>query len=1452
MPSNYELIADEHRQGYGSFDHHLEGYEDFYPDDTHFLYELIQNAQDAIATAPSKSRRKRFLRIILGDNDLVAVNDGLQFAERHVRAICSVRQSTKDLGQIGAHGIGFKSVGKFTSSPEIYSGDERFRIHRRVEPQLIDEVPSAFKTHLDEGCTVFRLPFKDDIRPADLDRLGERLPHIHKWALLFLHDLRRVEWQDERRGRTGWHRCYRKPHPTIPHATIVRVRSEVDGEMQAEETFLCFSRNRQPPPEVVDELCRQAKTEKERISILGSSDIPQPIEVAFAFREGDIAPLDGGLLFSFLPTRKETHLRFLLQAHYKTTFTRDDIQDLENSAWNRWLVDETGAFIPDILQSLKEAGLWTPRAFAVLPAPRDDVPDGEGRESVFQPVLAASMKALSEGKLIPTARRGHFSGPTRVFQPHIAALRHLVSGAHLAEITGVQGAKWLDPDLSWSGGTEQILRKCGVKEVSASQVVSWLETKGTDWFEARDDDWLREAYVYLGSQPVRGEKARIKAMPLARQEDGKHVCADVDWVFFQPEDGNQRQALAPILRYLPAFRMSLISGEARDQIKSFLTDIGVEPLRPARLIGKWFLPKYKDGEAFTPEENRIHVRFVMDAIAELSTSELVELQAAIQNIPFLWCWRGPDYGMAGYATPNEAYLPKAFTGSGDLETYLGANPAQWIVDDFYLEPDDERGRWLEAMKKFGVATLPRRVRNPIDPLSHSEKMLFWSRIGYTESIRTEDWLMDGLTAALARITERQPDAHATAVALWRLLARKLPQEEAKRKGFFEGIYSWKFRKERNATFPATFYKKLTQTAWVPSQAGGFYQPQDPALFAPVADTRRVLGDRVNYLHADLSVGEQPSPSRALADRLGMKLGADIPTVLNHLEAMSGHPADVAEISRMYQFLLSRGMTGRSDLFADKALIYTPAPQPRWWKSGDVFWADERAAFAETRGYLKPHYPSLRTFFTSVDVSENADFPDHVRAVLELASAGTVSADVRRRTHYLCQQFWATASLPTEESAGPTPTQMALWHQLKDASCWLGQAEDGWVWHRLTELILNDHDFRTELFAPRLPIWPYPDLDALALFLDVTPASKARLTFTPLGEGNSRDGWADRVRGLKEHLVCFFTSTRLAPEAPDPAALDILDGLTVMVVAGAEVTYTSHGVTVPDPQPPPSHLEVQDALATLWITREAEEGEYPLVVGEALEEHLGVRQLGAFVSELLGNAPRDRVLVRWQKKGLRYEPPTVPEDAGHGQEGDGIDQAEGADADAETSGAEDDNQGIGGSSSGVQDDGDDGQDEDENDGEDGSVGGTNGSGAGPHGGRRYGGGSGGGGGGGGGGPETDSHKGLKSKIQANPSVIAPGMSFVDKEYNIADGDAGSIVDVLLKDDEGRFVIVEVKPRVDQGEYKVVWQAVRYKHLLAVENDLGCEAVRAFLVAPEIPQDIKLKCSLMGIEYREIDP
>ena len=121
---------------------------------------------------------------------------------------------------------------------------------------------------------------------------------------------------------------------------------------------------------------------------------------------------------------------------------------------------------------------------------------------------------------------------------------------------------------------------------------------------------------------------------------------------------------------------------------------------------------------------------------------------------------------------------------------------------------------------------------------------------------------------------------------------------------------------------------------------------------------------------------------------------------------------------------------------------------------------------------------------------------------------------------------------------------------------------------------------------------------------------------------------------------------------------------------------------------------------------------------------------------------------------------------------------------------------------------------------------------------------------GGGGEGDIHKALKAMVRDNPGVIGPDLRFMKEEYNIAAGHAGSEVDVLLKDIYGRPVAVECKPFISPGDYSPVWQATRYKHLLAVEHGMACADVRAVLVAPKIPPDVQAKCSLMGVEVCEL--
>src|SRR5262245_36281142 len=90
-------------------------FEDFYPDHAHFVYELLQNAEDAGATSVS---------FTLTPERFVCEHDGSRvFNEDDVNSITGIHNSTKATDRIGKFGVGFKSVFVYTQSPVIRSGE---------------------------------------------------------------------------------------------------------------------------------------------------------------------------------------------------------------------------------------------------------------------------------------------------------------------------------------------------------------------------------------------------------------------------------------------------------------------------------------------------------------------------------------------------------------------------------------------------------------------------------------------------------------------------------------------------------------------------------------------------------------------------------------------------------------------------------------------------------------------------------------------------------------------------------------------------------------------------------------------------------------------------------------------------------------------------------------------------------------------------------------------------------------------------------------------------------------------------------------------------------------------------------------------------------------------------------------------------------------------------------
>ena len=138
---------------------------------------------------------------------------------------------------------------------------------------------------------------------------------------------------------------------------------------------------------MIDELLYQAEDEEEKQRIRQSAGKSQPIEVAFKLQDGRITVMDDDcVLFAYLPTQKETHLKFLIQARYQTTPARDNIPEPSENPWNRWLIQETADFFPEVLEQLRDGGLLETTFFNVLPL------EGEV-ENAFKPIA----KALKKG-----------------------------------------------------------------------------------------------------------------------------------------------------------------------------------------------------------------------------------------------------------------------------------------------------------------------------------------------------------------------------------------------------------------------------------------------------------------------------------------------------------------------------------------------------------------------------------------------------------------------------------------------------------------------------------------------------------------------------------------------------------------------------------------------------------------------------------------------------------------------------------------------------------------------------------------------------------------------------------------------------------------------------------------------------------------------------------------------
>ena len=146
--------------------------DELYSDDAHFVYELLQNADDAEATCAEFILREDELifkhngtrKFSISDpyNEKEDTNNGIlgdinsitSYGNSNKR-FSSAKEDSEQVNKIGKFGIGFKSIFCYTIKPEIFETNFSFRIENIIIPVLLDYDYPERK----EDETVFKIPF---------------------------------------------------------------------------------------------------------------------------------------------------------------------------------------------------------------------------------------------------------------------------------------------------------------------------------------------------------------------------------------------------------------------------------------------------------------------------------------------------------------------------------------------------------------------------------------------------------------------------------------------------------------------------------------------------------------------------------------------------------------------------------------------------------------------------------------------------------------------------------------------------------------------------------------------------------------------------------------------------------------------------------------------------------------------------------------------------------------------------------------------------------------------------------------------------------------------------------------------------------------------------------------------------------------------------------------------
>lgn len=656
----------------------LEMLANIYSDRSHFVDELLQNADDAGASEVEFNLESGSLEITHNGKRL--------FNSEDVKSITTLGKSTKTtksedfstvedhrnkINKIGKFGVGFKSVFAITKSPRIHSDKYHFEITDLIVPREIDPINDG------KRVTKIILPFNSlKVSSGDACKLiSSCLEKLESESMLFLRNIEKIKWKTE--SNAG----YYSKEPNEDGAVLIK-----QDKNKREQTGYFLVSDKVEIPEDDEESETAGETPTNKISL--------DIMIAYRLDDGNIKPIDDGTdndkprLFAFFPVKKEkTGLKFLVHAPYRMTPTRETI-DFEINQ-NKLITEKLSQIISDSIKTLRDKKKLNIDVLSMLPIKCD----GEHKHDLYRAAFDKVKSTFTTEPLLPRLKNNSYAIANESILAREKGLTKLLKITDCENLFG--GRKyWLSTNITrdTAGGLRYyLMQELGIPEITMEK---FCENITECFMRDKKDEWVMSFYssvkenkaLYRSSDNIH-QKGVLRKLPIIRLENGSHINPENEegklQVYLPPTTG--RSGFKTVKRKLVKNRESL----------EFLKNLGLKEPDGVAEIDELIIPKYREEPVDIPKKKYMaDFKRVFDIWSDSSSEQKGKIIGLLEKSKFIRCKNLK--GIISYQKPYMVYFP-----TDELKMWFDGNTRD--NDAYFLDmPLALWERSKQFIEKLGV------------------------------------------------------------------------------------------------------------------------------------------------------------------------------------------------------------------------------------------------------------------------------------------------------------------------------------------------------------------------------------------------------------------------------------------------------------------------------------------------------------------------------------------------------------------------------------------------------------------------------------------------------------------------------------------------------------------------------------------------------------------------------